>query len=184
MIEEEVIILAEEDEPPSQEKHTQQPSQPLEKEKKKPPLRLLILGALLLLVIAVTTILIMKKDSSSETIQRPLITKAPSQTEDQTPLPPLSQLERMIKKANLLYDGGNRKDALNLFEQIATFSVSISNYNLGVAQMRQERYDEAIQSFEKAIQNGENRCISAINAAVCALYLGDELRFKYYLQMA
>jgi len=184
MIEEEVIILAEEDDPPSQEDRPQ-PSQPTTKEKKKPLRLLAILAAILLLLIAIIIVIITKEkpasSSSSETPQ--IVTKIQPSTKD-APLPPLSQLEQMIEKANLLYDGGNKEEALNLFEQIATFSASISNYNLGVAQMRQERYAEAIASFKKAIQNGENRCISAINAAACALYLGDELRFQYYLQMA
>ncbi|RUM45313.1 MAG: hypothetical protein DSY46_03130 [Hydrogenimonas sp.] len=185
MIEEEVIILAEEDDPPSQEDRTQTSTQTTQKRKK--PLRLLAILAAILLLIAVIIVIIAKKEStpssSTHTPQTQTITK-PKPSKEDAPLPPLSQLEQMIEKANLLYDGGNKEDALNLFEQIATFSASISNYNLGVAQMRQERYDEAIQSFKKAIQNGENRCISAINAAACALYLGDELRFQYYLQMA
>lgn len=47
-----------------------------------------------------------------------------------------SKIDDMIQKANLLYEKGNRLEALKIYENIATFNESLSNYNLGVSQMR------------------------------------------------
>ncbi|BDY13477.1 tetratricopeptide repeat protein [Hydrogenimonas cancrithermarum] len=188
MAEEEVIILEEESGKPSDENETAQGGAEESAQKKQRKKVVLLLagigGALLLLLIALIVILATKKTPSKETVDADHLAQKIKSAEKIKPLATPSQLEQMIQKANILYARGNKKEALNLFEQIATFSASISNYNLGVAQMRQERYEEAIGSFKKAIQNGENRCISAINAAACALHLKDKKRFEYYLQMA
>lgn len=95
-----------------------------------------------------------------------------------------SNLEMMIQKANVLYEQGNKDEALALFEEISSVSEAVSYYNLGVAQMREGNYKLALDSFEKAIKNQENRCVSAINAAVCADNLKNEKLFNYYIDLA
>ena len=97
---------------------------------------------------------------------------------------PPSQLEIMIKKANLLYTQGNKKEALHLFKQIAIHSESISYYNLGVARMKNEQFDSAFNAFKKAIKQNDKVCVSAINSAVCALKLGNDKLHKYYIDLA
>ncbi len=183
MAEEEVIILEEDEggETPGSESAPQTH----QKERKKVVWLLAgIGGALLILLIVLVVVLATKKsDETAPTKTEKLVEKIKS-SEKAKPLAAQSQLEQMIRKANILYARGDKRQALDLFEQIATFSASISSYNLGVAQMRQGRYDEAIESFKKAIVNGENRCISAVNAAASALHLHDRKRFEYYLQMA
>lgn len=100
-----------------------------------------------------------------------------------TPIEP-SQLENMIAKANYLYSSGSKQEALFLYEKIALYSEAISQYNLGVAQLKNEQYSLALSTFQKAIQNDEKRCVSAINAAVCSLHLDDKESFKYYIDLA
>ena len=95
-----------------------------------------------------------------------------------------SELEKIIAKANYLYTNGNKEEALNLFEQIALYSEGISQYNLGVAQLKEKQYQVALETFKKAIQNNENVCVSAINAAVCAQALNQPEGFKYYVNLA
>lgn len=95
-----------------------------------------------------------------------------------------SQLEKMIKRANILYAQGQKSDALKLYEKIATYSESISYYNLGVAELKDKQYEKSIQSFELAIKNNQNLCVSAINAAVASLELGDTKRFESYINKA
>jgi len=95
-----------------------------------------------------------------------------------------SEMENMIAKANFLYSSGSKKEALVLYEKIAIYSEAISEYNLGVAQLKNEQYDVALQTFKKAILNNEKRCVSAINAAVCSLHLKDTQSFDYYLNLA
>lgn len=95
-----------------------------------------------------------------------------------------SEMENMIAKANFLYSSGSKKEALVLYEKIAIYSEAISEYNLGVAQLKNKQYDVALQTFKKAILNDEKRCVSAINAAVCSLHLKDIQSFDYYLNLA
>jgi len=97
---------------------------------------------------------------------------------------PLSKLENMIAKANYLYTNGSQEKALSLYKTIAQYSEAISQYNLGVAQLKNEQYKLALKTFSKAIQNDEKRCVSAINAAVCSLHLNDKESFKYYIDLA
>ena len=95
-----------------------------------------------------------------------------------------SKLENMIAKANYLYLNDSKEKALSLYATIAQYSEAISQYNLGVAQLKNKQYKLAIKTFSKAIRNDEKRCVSAINAAVCSLHLKDEESFRYYIDLA
>lgn len=95
-----------------------------------------------------------------------------------------SKLEEMIAKANYLYSSGSKEQALSLYEKIAQYSQAVSAYNLGVAQLKDAQYETALSTFQKAIQNNEKICVSAINAAVCSLYLKNEESFRYYIDLA
>lgn len=96
----------------------------------------------------------------------------------------MTRVDEMIQKANALYLKGEVEQALKVYEQIAVYNESLSNYNLGVSQMNEGKFDEAFDSFKKAIANGENQSVAAINAAVCALKLNDKEKFKYYIDLA
>ena len=89
-----------------------------------------------------------------------------------------SKIDDMIAKANLLYEKGNKFEALKIYENIAVYNQSLSNYNLGVSQMRQGKFEDALKSFKKAIDNNENVAVSAINAAVSSLELKNEQNFN------
>lgn len=95
-----------------------------------------------------------------------------------------SRLENMIAKADYLYSSGSKNEALTLYEKIAHYSEAVSAYNLGVAQLKDGQYEIALATFQKAIQNNEKRCVSAINAAVCSLHLENEKSFRYYIDLA
>ncbi len=101
-----------------------------------------------------------------------------------TPIVEPSKLENMIAKANYLYTNGSKEKALSLYADIAHYSEAISEYNLGVAQLKNEQYEQAFKTFSKAIKSDEKRCVSAINAAVCALHLKDKKSFHYYIDLA
>ncbi|MDD5052808.1 MAG: tetratricopeptide repeat protein [Sulfuricurvum sp.] len=100
------------------------------------------------------------------------------------PLIEQSQLEKMIEQANYLYANGNQTDALKLYEKIALYSEAISQYNLGVVQLREGEYTGALTNFKHSIDSSENQCVSAINAAVCCLHLGRDKEFNDYINMA
>lgn len=95
-----------------------------------------------------------------------------------------SELEHMIERANFMYSNGNQAEALKLYEKIALYSESISQYNLGVVQLKEGEYEGALENFKRSIANSENRCVSAINAAVCCLHLKQEENFNYYIDLA
>lgn len=141
------------------------------------------IGFLVLIIIIITIIAVLspekniEEELSIEYIEERL-------TQDNSKPVELSKLENMIAKANYLYSNGSKDKALYLYEKIAQYSESISQYNLGVAQLKNEQYDIALKSFQKAIDNGEKRCVSAINAAVCSIHLNDDKNFKYYIDLA
>jgi len=181
-LEEEIIIIEDSDvlEASSSEKTAQENLDNGSKMKK-----LLIFGGLgatlLIIVITIIILLLSSKDEVTtfdldfidEKLEKPSI----------KPVEP-SKLENMIAKANYLYTTGSQEKALTIYEKIAEYSEAISEYNLGVAQLKNEQYEIALQTFSKAIKNDEKRCVSAINAAVCSLHLKDKESFKYYIDLA
>ncbi len=149
--------------------------------KKKYLLLGILLGVLLLALIAGIVIFLLKESAPKE----PSLQKVTEEVKA-PPKPQFSpsKLEGMIKKANLLYEQGNKDEALKIYENIATFNEAISYYNIGVAKMKEQNFQEALEAFKKAIHNKEHRCISAINAAVCALEIKDSKLFQYYIDLA
>lgn len=93
-------------------------------------------------------------------------------------------LKGLIEKADILYKSGEKKDALDIFEEIAGFSKSIANYNLGVIHLDSHEYETSISFFNESIKSGENVSLPAINAAVAAYKIGDKKRFQNYLNIA
>ena len=185
--EEEIVIIEDSDaaEQESVEEETPESSEEQTDEDKK---RLLIFGAIavvLVLLITVVTIVIIikvKKKNEQKAVSTTVIEQQLQKASKKKIEP--SRLENLIAKANYLYTSGQKEQALKLYEYIAQYSEAISEYNLGVARLKNKQYKEALQSFNKAIQNGEKRCVSAINAAVCSLYLGDKKSFRYYIDLA
>jgi len=143
------------------------------------------IALILVLIIAITAVLLAFKASKEhkESTNINLIDKRLQESKKQPSIEP-SKLENMIAKANYLYTNGSKEKALALYEQIASYSQAISQYNLGVAQLKDKQYKQALQTFQKAIENDEKRCVSAINAAVCSLHLNDQENFKYYIDLA
>jgi Flp pilus assembly protein TadD len=147
--------------------------------------KIIIFGALasiLVIVIFVIIYLLLKPKNIKEVSDVDFIEQ--QLDKNQTKPIEISKLEKMIAKANYLYSNGSKNKALVLYEQIAQYSEAISMYNLGVAQLKDENYATALKTFQKAIQNDEKRCVSAINAAVCSLHLKDEKSFHYYIDLA
>ncbi len=140
------------------------------------------IATILIVIIATILILILSSSDDKEVATLDLIQE--KLQEDPKEQLETSKLESMIAKANYLYSSGSKDEALFLYEQIAHYSEAISQYNLGVAQLKNEQYQLALNTFQKAIKNDEKRCVSAINAAVCSLHLNDKESFKYYIDLA
>lgn len=144
---------------------------------------ILIAGLVLLIIIllAVLLFLIFTKDDTKEikVEQNELIEPKISIQQFKS-----QKLDLMVAKANALYENGNKNEALKIYENIAKYNESFSHYNLGVSRMKQLNYKEALESFQKALENNENNTVAALNAAVCALKLEKTKEFNYYIDLA
>ena len=180
--EEEIVIIVENDAAQSDENEDETSSHEDALSKKK---KLLIIGgAVLTLLLILALVFIFFMNSKNEEKQYSTINiEEKLEQNKQKPIEP-SKLDNMIAKANYLYANGSKEEALFLYEKIAQYSEAISQYNLGVAQLKDEQYSLALQTFQKAINNDEKRCVSAINAAVCSLHLQDKENFDYYIDLA
>jgi len=185
------IIIIQEDEAAGVKRDSEKDIEtPVDDNKDTKKKKILIFGgiALSLLVVSGVTLFFLTK-SSQDKKEKKTSNKDMSAIEKKlkenyrAPIEP-SKLENMIAKANYLYANGSKPDALFLYEKIATYSEAISLYNLGVAQIKNQQYKLALSSFKKAITNNEKRCVSAINAAVCSIYLEDNESFQYYINLA
>ncbi|MBL4730480.1 MAG: tetratricopeptide repeat protein [Sulfurimonas sp.] len=180
--EEEIVIIAEDDAAQLYDIDLQEGSSPDDEAKKK---KAIVFGAAAITLVLIIVIILLivspssneEKSFSMDTIKEKLLQNK------QKPIEP-SRLENMIAKANYLYSNGSKEEALHLYEKIAYFSEAISLYNLGVAQLKNKQYTLALETFQKAIKNDDKRCVSAINAAVCSLHLGDKEGFQYFIDLA
>lgn len=154
-----------------------------EAEKKKKIILFGGIAIILVLVIIMGLLLILKSTKNKQNSSIDFISEKLQEKDKKVEFEP-SELENMIAKANYLYSTGSKKPALVLYEKIAQFSEAISLYNLGVAQLKDKQYQTAFDTFKQAINNDEKRCVSAINAAVCALHLEDQESFSYYIDLA
>jgi len=181
---EDIIIIEDSDaaEALQIEEEESQELQELEKQKRIKLIIFSAIGGFLLLLIITALILLLTKDEPAVAIDMQDIDEKLQETPIEQVEP--SALENMIAKANYLYTTGSKTDALALYEKIAHYSEAISEYNLGVAQLKEKQYKQALNTFAKAIKNDEKRCVSAINAAVCALNLEDKESFNYYIDLA
>jgi len=148
--------------------------------------KILLFGgiALITVLIIATAVVLLALKSSKEKSHINLSRIDEKLQEKTKPTIQPSKLENMIAKANYLYASGSKEKALALYKEIASYSEAISEYNLGVAELKDGQYKKALETFQKAIENDEKRCVSAINAAVCALHLNDKESFKYYIDLA
>ncbi|MBL1243958.1 MAG: tetratricopeptide repeat protein [Sulfurimonas sp.] len=150
--------------------------------KQKKPLIFALLAIVLIIIIIVTFLSLSSQEEESMPFDVDFLEKKLAKSN--TTLVQPSKLENMIAKANYLYSNGSKEKALSLYADIAHYSEAISQYNLGVAQLKDKQYQQAFNTFSKAIKSDEKRCVSAINAAVCALHLNDDKSFKYYIGLA
>jgi len=180
-LEEEIIII--EDSEAIEDSYSSDDAIEIDKSSKKK--KIIIFGgltAILLIIIVVVSLILLKDEPKQVDIDMNFLDEKLDKSSVKAVEP--SKLENMIAKANYLYANGSKDRALSLYARIAQYSEAISEYNLGVAQLKNEQYEQALKTFSKAIQNDEKRCVSAINAAVCSLHLDDKESFKYYIDLA
>ena len=89
-----------------------------------------------------------------------------------------------MKKASLLYEQGQKDEALHLFDKAASFSQGIASHNLGVIKFKEKDFNGALDLFDSSIASKENASVSAIDALVSAYHLQDEDLYYHYLKIA
>ncbi|NPA73878.1 MAG: GTP pyrophosphokinase, partial [Epsilonproteobacteria bacterium] len=180
-----IIILEEgEEENKEQEEVVQDQNDVPEKKNKKKIIVIAVSSVVLVTIILIAIILLSKSDDEDSNLDVNQITQNITEKESNSARFEPLKIERLIKKANILYKKGDKQNALKIYKEIASFNESISNYNIGVAKMKEKDYKGAMVYFKKAISNGQNRCVSAINCAVCAIKIKDQKLFRYYLNLA
>jgi tetratricopeptide (TPR) repeat protein len=92
--------------------------------------------------------------------------------------------EKVMQKAKELYKKGEREKSLSLQKELSIYNQALSNYNIGVAKLKEGRYDEAIERFKLSMAIEKLEFESALNMAVAYYKKGDEELFKKYLSYA
>ena len=156
--------------------------EPDEEKKKKFPLIIIILLLLILILLLVLLAVVVVKKKEKKKTNDINIEKIVKKLEKKNI--PKDELNILVKKATILYKTGQKEKALKILEKIAEFSKALSYYNLGVIKIEEKDYKTALEYFKKAISNKQNRTISAINAAFCALKLKNYELFDYYRNLA
>ena len=180
---EEEVIVIEDDKPLQDEENIEiVDEEKLKKNKLFLILIALLIGVVILMLVLLLVVVIKKKDKEKNQIPNTQIEKITKKLKQKNI--PQKDIKQLIKKANILYAKGQKLEALNLLDKLSIYSEALSNYNLGVIKIKEKKYKEAINYFNKAIANEDNRCISALNGAYCSLKLGDKKRFEYYTKLA
>ena len=156
----------------------------IEKEEKKSNKNIYIIIALLagVVIMLLLLLLVVVVKKKKEAARIPNVNQIVQKLEKK-PIPK-DKLKILIKKADILYNSGKKKEALNLLEKISNFSEALSLYNLGVIQLEEKNYKKAINYFQQAIQNNDSKALSAIDAAYAALMLKNKKLFDYYKNLA
>jgi len=174
----EEVIVIEDDEKVEEPKKIQDDK----KDKKLYFILIALLVVLIILFIVVLFLVINKKKETPKNLEDAQIQKITKKLQKKNL--PQKQIQSLIKKANILYANGKKIEALKLLNKLSIYSEALSNYNLGVIKIKEKKYQEAINYFNKAIASEDNRALSAINAAYCSLKLKDKKRFEYYIKLA
>ena len=151
-----------------------------EKKSKLPLIIIILLLLVLILLLILLAVVVIKKKKENTPVEN--IEKLVKKLEKKNI--PKDELNILIKKATILYKTGQKEKALKILQKISEFSKALSYYNLGVIKIQEKDYKTALTYFQKAIQNRENRTISAINAAYCALMIKNYRLFDYYRKLA
>jgi tetratricopeptide (TPR) repeat protein len=180
--ENEEVVIIEEGSDETATETTEQPQEEVVDESGGKKKKLLIIGGAVLVVLIAAGVggflIYKKKHHEAAPVEHKEKKEAQEEPRDTT------ELEEMIRKATALYSEGEKEKALEIFEQVAQYSESVSQYNLGVAKMKEENFQAALGHFEKALANKEHQCPSALNGAICALKLCDQGKFYNYLKVA
>lgn len=144
-------------------------------------------GICAVIIIAIAVLVsILNKEEPLEQVYAPLPSQASARNDASTILRPIKagELQILIQKAALLYNSGHIAEALEIYSNIAVFSQSFANFNLGVSKFKEKNYQDSIDIFANVIDSGDNVAAAAINSAVSAHILRNPKLYNYYVELA
>ncbi|WP_456479887.1 tetratricopeptide repeat protein [Nautilia sp.] len=141
---------------------------------------LLLITIILLLILAAVLITHKKKQNRLPSDEIVKITKKLEKKR----IVQKDAIKQLIKRATILYEKGEKEKALQILNKLSKYSEALSYYNLGVIKLEEKNYKKALEFFQKAIKNKDNRVLSAINATYAALMLKNKKLFDYYRNLA
>ena len=154
-----------------------------EKKKNKFILIIIILLLATIILLLVLAAVVITKKKKSPTALSPEITEITKKLEKKHIIQK-DEIKQLIKRATILYNKGEKEKALQLLNKLSSYSEALSYYNLGVIKLDEKNYKKALEYFQKAIKNKDNRALSAINATYAALMLNNKKLFDYYRHLA
>ncbi len=150
--------------------------------KKKKFIFLIVIVLLLIIILLVILLFVVIKKKKEPLVDDKEIVKITKKLEKKNVSK--DEIKELIKKANILYQKGEKKRALLILNKLSSYSEALSYYNLGVIKLKEKNYKKALEFFQKAISNKDNRLLSAINATYAALMLNNKKLFNYYRHLA
>ena len=150
--------------------------------KKKKFIFLIVIVLLLIIILLVILLFVVIKKKKEPLVDDKEIVKITKKLEKKNVSK--DEIKELIKKANILYQKGEKKRALLILNKLSSYSEALSYYNLGVIKLKEKNYKKALEFFQKAISNKDNRLLSTINATYAALMLNNKKLFNYYRHLA
>lgn len=92
--------------------------------------------------------------------------------------------EALVKKAQTLYNEGKKEEALAIHDNLSKYNRGLSFYNTGVAALKKNNYDKAIEAFSKSQKIDKLKFESMLNIAIASFGKGDSKTFEKYLTQA
>ncbi len=192
MAENEIIILddefdEDEDLDFEDEEHTQSINPSSKNDNTKLYIAIAFLSFMTLLVIIFLAYTYYTKQQEQEIDKEPeaqeIITKIKAREEEKNKIKDRLNLSKK-EQADQLFSEGKERKALKIYQNISSYNNALSFYNIGVAHLKEKKYNEAIESFLHSMGHEKLLFESAINIAVAYFNQGDKENFQKYLDLS
>ena len=100
------------------------------------------------------------------------------------PLTKTDSYEALVTKAKKLYAEGKKEEALAIHSDLSHYNKALTFYNIGVAKLKKNDYDNAIEAFKLSAKDKKLQFESSLNIAIAAYGKGDSELFEKYLKDA
>ncbi len=146
---------------------------------------IIIILSLIILLLSILGVYLLTKHEKKQIQEEENSTKIIKNIEKNTILAkPKTKIEKLTQKAKMLYDLGKKEEALKVYAKISAYQKNLSIFNLAVTKIKQKDYQKAIELFKTSANFDDLKFESTLNIAICYKLLGDNNKFKHYLNLA